>query len=265
MSACLLSQLTAPTKPAAGPLLLLLASPAAAQWVGERGDAQGGTVQSPWVTHCPGGKIPQGNWAAGPEEGPATLIPPAQTPCRLGGSTSQVRLLKCSSLCQAGAPGEGLRFPPSHSSACRLHQPPADGPGRGHHWHGIQPPRRVPAACGDQVPSSASAHSSCRPLTNGPFRACPAPLALPLPAAAWETHVRTAWGPGKSLVINLVSNPLIQLLLDLISEKSAPATWSLFHPISPLGGTGRDGCHPVLFSLHPPARGPAHHAALPQD
>lgn len=83
-------------------------------------------------------------------------------------------------------------------------------------------------------------------------------------AAAWETHVRTAQGPGKSLLINLVSNPLIQLLLDLISEKSALATWSLFHPISPLGGTGKDGCHPVLFSLHAQARGPAQHSALPQ-
>lgn len=120
----------------------------------------------------------------------------------------------------------------------------------------------VPRGRRPQVPSSSpecrpTVCSKCPCLSPAGARLC----SLPAP----ETHGKTTQGPGKSLVINLVSNPLIQLLLDLISEKSAPATWSLFHLIFPVGGTGTDHCHPVLFSLHPHVQGPACYTAFPRS
>lgn len=102
-----------------------------------------------------------------------------------------------------------------------------------------------------------AAGSKCPCLSPAGARLCLLP--------ALETHGKTTQGPGKSLVINLVSNPLIQLLLDLISEKSAPATWSLFHLIFPVGGTGTDKCHPALFLLHSHVQGPACYTACPRS
>lgn len=114
--------------------------------------------------------------------------------------------------------------PSSCSSKAVWHTAPPWGPGCGLWLRTL-----VPLPAGEQSPC-----------------ACLAPLALLLlPGGSCQNHP----GPGKSLVINLVSNLLIQLLLDLISEKSAPATWSLFHVLCPHRGTGKDSA-----TLSPRAR-----------
>lgn len=86
MSACLLTQLTAPTKPAACPLLLLLASPAAAQRVGEHGERREGHSAGTRGHALPQGQNPTGKLGQhrlvpALENHPATVNPPrAQTP-----------------------------------------------------------------------------------------------------------------------------------------------------------------------------------------
>lgn len=86
---------------------------------------------------------------------------------------------------------------------------------------------------------------------------------LPLPATACETHVRTAQGPGKSLVINLVSNPLIQLLLDLISKKICSGHMALVPSAMSPRRHWQGQCHPCSFHCGPSPRAKPRRA-LPQ-
>lgn len=130
---------------------------------------------------------------------------------------------------------------------CTLILPPADdcpSPPAQRHGHC----RCLPCLL---LPAQCHGHCCCLPC-------------LPLPAAACETHVRTTQGPGKSLVINLVSNPLIQLLLDLISKKICSGHMALVPSAVSPWRHWQGQCHPCSFHCGPSPRAKPRRA-VPQD
>ena len=148
MSACLPSQLTAPTKPAARPLLLLLPlpSPAAAQRVRKRRERREGRRRHPGLRAAPGAKSrretgaaqahPRAGGGSGHGEPPLT-----QTPSGLGGP----HLRYACGNAPAGAKPEpevrGCTFPPATALPVRCSSRWLLGSAARHSQRGTQPPR----------------------------------------------------------------------------------------------------------------------------